>query len=111
MDSAEIVIGVVDRDQGTRKKRSGKIKGNGDGAGAPLTQSNIQTPSPTEGIPVKTVTLENGITISLSASADTFRMTSADRKWVNALLETLEAYESEHMGEDDELDEAEEEQS
>jgi hypothetical protein len=97
------------RTPGTRKKRSGKVKGNGDGAGVPLSQ--YQIPPPTEGIPVKTVTLENGITLSLSASADTFRMTSADRKWVNALLETLETYESEHMGEDDELDGAEEEQS
>jgi hypothetical protein len=51
--------------------------------------------APTAG-PTRSITLSNGITLSLSTSADTFRMTPEDRKFVNGLLEALETYEDEH---------------
>jgi hypothetical protein len=53
--------------------------------------------------PVKSVKLSGGATISLSASVDTFRMPSDDRKFVLELLDKLEEYEHQHPS-DDELE-------
>ncbi len=43
--------------------------------------------------PSKTITLENGITLLLKTSADTFKMTAPDRQFVLGLLEAMEKYE------------------
>jgi hypothetical protein len=66
----------------------------------PSNPPNGQQHTPPSASPIKTVTLENGITVSLSASSDSFQMSSADRKWVNALLETFELYEIDHPCDD-----------
>jgi hypothetical protein len=42
--------------------------------------------------PSRTIHLDNGIMLTLSTTADTFRMTPADRKFTNELLELLEKY-------------------
>jgi hypothetical protein len=55
--------------------------------------------------PTRSISLSNGITLSLSTSADTFRMTPEDRNFVNGLLETLEQYESENGAEEEETPE------
>lgn len=44
--------------------------------------------------PTKTVTLKNGITLSLKASADMFQMEGDDRQFVLKLLDEMEAYET-----------------
>jgi hypothetical protein len=73
-----------------RPKGSGRSKGDyvGDIKG-------IADNGPSTG-PVKTINLQNGITMSLSTSADTFQMTSEDREFVLRLLEQIEKYETEH---------------
>jgi hypothetical protein len=43
--------------------------------------------------PVKTVTLKNGVTLSLTSSTDMFAMDGDDRQFVLKLLEEMEAYE------------------
>lgn len=52
--------------------------------------------------PNRSIVLSNGITLTLTTSADTFRMTPDDRKFVNGILEDLEAYEAEHQVEEEE---------
>lgn len=60
------------------------------------------TPPPQQfsNVPVKTVTLENGITLTLTASADVFAMTKPDRLWVLSILDMLDKYEEEHPEEE-----------
>jgi hypothetical protein len=77
----------------TRNKRpgAGKAKDGGGQSGRVVIPPG--TPS---GAPIRTVQLGNGITVSLSASADSFQMTSTDRQWVNSILELFEEYETEN---------------
>ncbi len=42
----------------------------------------------------KSIELQNGVTLSLSTSADTFKMAAEDRRFVVELLEKLEQYET-----------------
>jgi len=61
------------------------------------------TPAPPKvfsNVPVKTITLENGITLTLTASADVFAMTKPDRLWVLSILDMLDKYEEEHLEEE-----------
>jgi hypothetical protein len=75
-------------------------------------RNDVQTPvtilPAIGGGPNRSISLSNGITLSLSTSADTFRMTPGDRKFVNGLLESLEKYESEHQSDEEEGDEEKE---
>lgn len=48
---------------------------------------------PTVTGPTKTITLKNGITLTLQTSADTFQMVQEDRGFVLQLLAQLEEYE------------------
>lgn len=43
--------------------------------------------------PTKTIKLQNGITLTLSASSDVFKMNSDDREFVNRVLKEMEDYE------------------
>jgi hypothetical protein len=81
-----------------------RIEGTGSQAETPKV-----TPPHSAGGPGKTITLESGITVTLSTSADLFSMTKADRQWVLGLLDMLDQYEEEHPQEvTDEENEAEE---
>jgi hypothetical protein len=88
----------------TRNKRPVNFKSKDNGG-----QVSRETPPPPPlSAPMRTIQLDNGITVSLSASADSFQMTSADRKWVNSLLELFEEYEMEHAEEQEGTEEGEE---
>ena len=88
------------RTPGVRKKRVGaKAKGNGGAFPVPLATTS---PAQIGNGPMVTIQLENGISLTLSASADTFKMTSSDRKWVNGLLEDFERYVEGHAEEPEE---------
>jgi hypothetical protein len=69
-------------------------------------QGNLP-PAPPQNItgPAKTVTLENGITLTLTTSADVFSMTKSDRIWVLSLLDLLDTYNEEHPQATDDEDE------
>jgi hypothetical protein len=89
------------RTPGLRKKRAvGKTKSNGSAQVNPPAPAIVHAGSG----PMMTIQLENGITLTLSASADTFKMTSSDRKWVNDLLEGFERYAQEHEQESEEVE-------
>jgi len=93
------------RTPGLRKKgQRKKAGGNGN------DQSVRVMPTPSIGGPVKTITLDNDITLSISTSADTFRMSAADRKFVLELLERLEEYEMQSQDEEGERVEIEPEE-
>jgi hypothetical protein len=81
----------VTRTSAPRKRRPG-VKPMGSDIGNPITRS---TQVATSG-PSKQIMLENGVGLSLNASADLFNMTSSDRAFVLRLLDELEKYESEH---------------
>src|ERR1017187_469425 len=73
-------------------------------------QGNTVLPPPrpqNPAVPVRAITLENGITLTLTASADTFAMTKPDRTWVLTLLDTLDKYEEDHPRELEDEEDAE----
>lgn len=55
--------------------------------------SSAPPPEPPTG-PTKTVTLGNGITLTMTTSADPFKMASVDRRFVMEMLDKLEEYET-----------------
>jgi hypothetical protein len=55
--------------------------------------------------PVRTISLENSVTLSVATSADTFSMTKGDREFVSQLLDLLDRYEEEHAEEEIEQEE------
>jgi hypothetical protein len=82
----------------TKKAQNGKQKTPAQTPFVPLAAQH-----PLSG-PTRSISLSNGIILSLSTSADTFRMTPEDRKFVNGLLEALEQYESENGPEEDDAE-------
>jgi hypothetical protein len=81
-----------------RAKRNGAVK-------PKVSQTPLPPAPPTHfGVPTgpsRSIALSNGITLTLTTSADTFRMTPDDRKFVNGILENLETYEAKHQPEDE----------
>ncbi len=75
-------LAAVRRKNGIRKARE---QGSGDES---AQVERTQSPKGS----VKTITLSNGIELSLSASADTFAMSAGDRKFVLEILEKMEGY-------------------
>jgi len=86
----------------TRTKSTPRPKREGDGAKPP----SLNSPGANLGVSVKTVTLENGITLTLTASADVFSMTKSDRQWVLGVLDLLDKYEEDHPHEEGDDEEA-----
>jgi hypothetical protein len=60
---------------------------------------------------MKTIQLDNGISLFLGASADLFAMASEDRKFVMELLDRIEQYEQDHPAEETEETGEEEEET
>ncbi len=71
----------------SRRRRGARSK-------PPAGEAPVPEEAPAIGGPIKTLTLEGGATLSLSASADTFNWAAGDRRFVNELLEKLEEYET-----------------
>lgn len=60
----------------------------------PSISTPAAVPPPTESVngPIKTINLDNGITLTLSASQDSFKMTKKDRDFVFKLLDEMEVF-------------------
>jgi hypothetical protein len=79
----------------TTRPKVNRPKARIEGTGSQVETPKVTPPQSTGG-PGKTITLESGITVTLSTSADLFSMTKADRQWVLSLLDMLDQYEEEH---------------
>lgn len=92
----------------TTRPKANRPKPRTEGTGNQVGASKIVPPPPMGG-PGKTITLESGISVTLSTSADLFSMTKADRQWVLGLLDLLDQYEEEHPQEDSDEENEDEE--
>jgi hypothetical protein len=50
--------------------------------------------------PIRTLQMDNEVTLTIMTSADTFSMSKSDREFVSQLLDLLDRYEEEHADED-----------
>lgn len=90
----------------TRKKRSQRPRQeNGSEQSAQAASQSVSNPAAT----VHTIHLESGGTLSVSITANPFKMPQTDREFVFSLIDKLQEYENTHSSEDSE-DEEENEQ-
>jgi hypothetical protein len=88
----------------TRKKRGSRPRGQENGGGEPLTVG----PLPSSATITHMVELVSGGTLTISITANPFKMPQQDRDFVFSLIDKLQQYESEHPSEEAEEEEVDE---